>query len=161
MSGNLKITFGGKEYELGIVESISDRYSKSVATTPIPTMDEDATYAIESDSSIVLTVEFSRVTPDNGTTSGSDSTTWTNGYWYEKIQEIMNRWQARTNGCVLIYTPGEDNPYIPARNYNGYIKTLSRSYDPGDPTVIRVSMEFHVGTMVVKKPASEQTPVDV
>ena len=158
MSGTLKISFGGKEYDLGIVESISERYNKSVATTPIPTMSEDATYAIESDSSIVVTVEFSRVTPDSGTTSGSDSTKWTNGYWYEEIQKIMNRWQARTNGCKLTYTPGADNPYIPARNYNGYIKTLSRMYQPGDPTVIYVTMEFHVGTMTVQKKTSTQEP---
>lgn len=160
MSGTLKISFSGREYELGIVESISDRYSKSVATTPIPTMSEDATFAIESDSSIVIAVEFTRKTPDYGVTDGDDSTKWTNGYWYEEIQKIMNRWQAKTNGCTLTYTPGADNPYVPARNYNGYIKTLSRVYDPGEPTTIRVSMEFHVGTMVVRKPSSGQTPVN-
>lgn len=151
MSGTLKIKALGREYELGIVKSFSDRYSKSVATTPIPTMSEDATYGIESGSNIVINAEFTRKSPDTPQDSSSDSSRWSNGKWYLEIQKIINRWQARTDGCELIYSPGADNPYVPARDYNGYIKTLSRTFNPGDPTMLYVSMEFHVGTMTVNK----------
>lgn len=154
----MKIKALGREYEMGIVKTFSERYSKSVATTPIPTMSEDATYGIESGSSIVVSVEFTRKDPDSPSNSSSDSSRWTNGKWYLEIQKIINRWQARTDGCELSYTPDRDNPYLPARDYNGYIKSLSRSFNPGDPTVIYVSLEFHVGTMTVNKKKSVAWP---
>ena len=154
MSGKLTLSFGSESYDMGIVQSISEKYAKSVATTPIPTMSENATYVIESGSSINMSIELTRKTPDDGKTSGGDASLWTNAYWYEKIQRLVNRWQARTNGCTLRYEPGADNPYIPARVYNGYIKSMTRTFKPGDPTMIYTSLEFHVGTMTVNKQVS-------
>ena len=160
--GTLKLSFGnGIDYDLGIMESFQERFSKSVMTTPIPTMGEDSTFAIESGSGIVVSMEFSRVTPDDGVTTGSDPTKWTNGHWYKKVRELIDRWQAKTNGCTLTYTPGDDNPYLPARVYNGYIKTMNHTFKPGDPTVIYTTLEFHVGTMTVNTKRSDVSPTSV
>lgn len=160
MSGRLTFSFGSETYDMGIVESISEKYSKSAAATPIPTMSENATFVIESGSGINISLELRRKAPDSGTTSGSDASKWTNAYWYEQVHGLMNRWQAKTDGCTMRYDPGEDNPYIPARTYNGYIKSMIRTYKAGDPTVIYTSIEFHVGTMIVnKKRAGTSTAV--
>lgn len=148
--GTLRIKIGGTEYDLGYVTKIRETFTKTTANTPIVTKKAEDTFAIESGGKMSISVELERINPKNGITSGSDSTKWTNGYWYQRVAEIVDRWQAKTNGCTLIYTPSNTNPYQPARNYNGYIKEFSRIHTKGFAEKISVSLNFVVGTMAVK-----------
>lgn len=149
MTSRLTLEYNGMEYDLGIVKSLSAPYTKSTSDTPIVSRTTEDTISIESDSRIVVSASTVRVAPESGTTSGSDPTRWTNAYWYERMHAIADRWQARTNGFVLRYHPASDNPYVPAMEYNGFLKSMSRTYKPGEPSTMYVSIEFHVGTMVV------------
>lgn len=160
-AGKLRLTFGGPEVGFGSVTGFSEAMSKSCLVTPLVSLTVDDTFVVETSSQMVYTFQFSRVQPvdweeedDNQT---ADPNLWSNAKWCNYIIAMVNRWQARTNGFKLFYTPDDDNPYIPEINdpgtdagLNGYIKSLQLDYSEGDNTRITGSMEYHVGTMYVQ-----------
>lgn len=139
----------GMTFELGILTSVSETFTKSCSTTPIVSKSMDDTIAIESGSGLNLNLRFTRVQPIAYDDTSDSSEDWSNAHWYHMVTLAMDRWQARTDGFTLSYSPYEDNPYIHPFTYNGYIKSLSRRYSKGKPTEISVSMEFHVGCMTM------------
>ena len=148
-AGTLTLEYDGKEYDLGYLTKYRENFSKTSATTPIPTKGSDNTYAIESGGKMSVSLELQRKNPANGAATGTDSTRWTNAYWYSRISEIVDIWQARKDGYILKFTPSHDNPYTPEREFRGYIKSFSREIAKGSPEIISVNVEFVVGTRYV------------
>lgn len=165
--GKLRLEYGGVPVGFGSITTYGETFSKSCMTTPLVSLTVDDTFVIENGSSKVYSFKFARVHPENYDDSSSDTTRWSNRKWYEEVVACINRWQARTDGAILSYTPDSDNPYIPARMdsgtslwaENGYIKTLTLTYSPGENCTIYGSMEFHVGAMFVKTILPDPTTV--
>lgn len=159
LEGRLRLSYGtATDIGFGSVTSFEETFSKSCTVTPLVSLTVYDTFVIETGSQKTYTFGFSRVHPagwTEGDDASSDINRWSNRKWYEAVTTAMNRWQARTNGFVMSYAPDSTNPYIPARissisgglEENGYIKNLSLTYAQADNTVIKGTMEFHVGTM--------------
>ena len=99
----LRIISNSTEYEFGTVTGITNVYSKSLATTPIPSMPVDRTFAIETAASLRLTVSFVRREPyphNDAYPYASDG--WSNAAWLERVFSLTNRWQARSNGYLAM-----------------------------------------------------------
>lgn len=131
--GTCTISYDGNTIDLGTVTSFGRSYSKSVAVTPLVSLPMEQAFPLESASQLTVNISFSRV---------GDNTSW-----YDSLTQAMNRWQCRTDGFTLRYTPDSDNPFIPPTEVSGYIKSLSRTYSSDANQLVTGTMEFHVGTM--------------
>jgi len=139
--------------DLGTVETISRAVSKKAAVTPIVSLNMRDAFPVESGNGQSMSLSFRRV--DSGTTSYDDTPPTTlaisrqhsNKRWYTDLTDAIDRWQARTNGCVLHYI--SDSPYVPSFDKTGFIKSISRTYRNDYNEVIKGSLEFTVGTMYV------------
>jgi hypothetical protein len=136
--GTLTLSYSGGSLEIGTVITINESLQKSCTVVPLVSMSVADTFAVESRSAKTINISFKRVQPSSGLN---------NANWVTTIQNMLNRWQCRSDGFTLTYEPDNDNPYIAPIEYNGYVKSFSYQFSKGDPTVIKGSMEFHVGTM--------------
>ena len=160
MYGDLKLTYyddelGTREINLGYATTISESYRKNVTSYPLISKSQDDALAVEFGSSMTYTVQFKHVAD---TTSNSDEDARTAKDWYNRLTSFIDRWQARTNGFRLVYTPSTqypvqhgNNPSIANIDVNGFVKSLTRTYNAGDNTVIDCTMTFEVGTMYIEK----------
>jgi len=139
--------------DLGTVTNISRTVSKKSMVTPIVSQPMRDAFPIESGNSQSMSLSFKRT--DSRTTSSDNlnpttlaiSQAHSNKRWYADLTDAIDRWQAKTNGCVLHYV--SDTPYIPSFEKVGYIKNISRTYKNDFNEVISGSLEFVVGTMYV------------
>lgn len=158
--------FSLRTISFGTVTNINVGYTKQVSPTPIVTQSVDSTFAIESGSSMTISFNFVRRQPDPEEISDSldsDSTLWSNRFWSERRNAMMDRWQARTNGATLSFSPttgDEGDPYVPPFSKRGFVQSITASYNKGDPTVITGSLVFEVGTMYVNN-ASDPEEQDI
>lgn len=148
--GKLRLTVtGGSSYSFGTVTGISESFQKSLFTTPIPSLAVDRAFSIESKTAKVISISFVREPPSSTNDNGSDPARWSNGAWVNKVEAELSKWQCKTDGFRLTYEPSSDNPYIAPIDENGYVKDLTIEYSEGNPTRLKGSLEFHVGTMYV------------
>lgn len=137
--GTLELYYsGGGTIEIGTVTTLSESMQKSCTVVPLVSMHVDDTFAVESRSSKTINISFERKNGDWGTNNAS---------WIRSMESAVDRWQCKTDGFTLTYTPASDNPYISGFEQNGYIKSFIYRYSSGSPEVIKGSIEFHVGTM--------------
>lgn len=152
--GSVTLEYGSTVLDFGIITSFSESMNKSCMTTPLVSLSVDETCIVESGSSKTYSVSFTRKNPASCNDDSSDSTKWSNAAWYTAIEASVNRWQARTNGFKFRYTPSDDNPYLPSRLENGYVKSMSVKYTSDSNEVLTGSFELHVGTMYVRTSGS-------
>ena len=139
--------------DLGTVTNISRSASKKSMITPIVSLNMRDAFPIESGNGQTISLSFkradSRTTSSDGVnpTSLAISKLHSNKRWYADLTSAIDRWQARTDGCVLHYV--SDTPYVPSFDKVGYIKNISRTYRNDFNEVITGSLEFSVGTMYV------------
>ena len=126
--------------DMGTITGWSNTVQKRGSGYPIVTQGMQNTFPIENGNSQSYTFNFTHYNGQNGET---------NAAWYAKVTACMDRWQARTNGCNIVYTPDADNPYAEALDLEGYIKSITRNYSNEFNEVITGSIEFVVGTMHV------------
>lgn len=141
--GRLTINFADSEVstqsiDLGTITSWSNTVQKRGLMTPIVTQGVQNTFPIENGNSQSYSFAFTHYNGQNGET---------NAEWFEKVTSAIDRWQARTDGCTLIYEPGLDNPYAVRMEIEGYIKSITRNYKNDFNEVISGTMEFTAGFM--------------
>lgn len=158
---------GQQEYQdfyvdFGTTTSVSRTVNKKTMITPIVSRPMDDAFPIESGNSQTLSFSFKRT--DKGLandeadpTSREISQQRSNAKWYEDVTDMIDRWQARTDGCILHYE--SDTPYVPSFTKAGYIRSISRTYKNDYNEMITGTLEFTVGTMYVnaQEPPSEGT----
>ena len=143
-SYDFKLVWGDSELPLGTLRSYELTYSKTVTPTPIPTLPAESAFAIEFGSAINISASF--VVKDERITESDE-------LWVVQAAAAVNRWQMRTDGATLIYSPHttegreDDIPYIPPFEYQGYIKKLDWTYKGGDNQAIHGNLTFEVGRM--------------
>ena len=150
MVGRAYIRFDGvaQSVSLGTVISITPTLNKRSVVTPIPSLDMQSAFPIETGNSKSYSLTFKRVNPPVPNDSGS-SDEWSNEKWYEVLTDCINRWQARTDGCTLDYV-ANDNVYLPNFSERGYIKSITRTYSNDFNEVISGTLQFTVGRMHVR-----------
>lgn len=152
--------------DLGIIQAITDSPSKKSSATPIPTRTMQDAFPLETGNSLSYTISFVRKHSGTTTYDRTAGTTtaitkrWSNKKWYEEVTAMIDRWQVRTNGCKLHYTPGPDEPYIPEFEVGGYIKSINRVYDNQFNERIVGSLVFTVGTMYVNSAVNNGVSLD-
>lgn len=146
MAGRAYLEYNGRKYYLGTITKFSRNITKQTSITPVVNKGMQRAFPVESSNAQTLTIDFTRKNPDNGMTSGTDSTKWTNAYWYTQMTSIVDRWQARTDGFMLYYED-DDTGNFPSFSVGGYVKTLSRVYSNSFNEVISGSLTFVVGRM--------------
>lgn len=145
----LKDPNSGNEFSFGTITGIQESFQKSGSTFPLVAMSAENTIVIDTKTAKVISVSFLRKQPENVNDSSSDTTRWSNATWFDTISKCVNRWQCRTDGYRLTYTPTADNPYIAPIDENGYLRNFTARFVSGSPTKLKGSFEFHVGTMYV------------
>lgn len=139
-----------RSLSFGTVNAIRDSITKSVSDTPIPTLSLEDTFLLETDNSREIWFSFKRNAPEYIDNSSSDSTKWSNSHWYLQITKLIDRWQVKTDGATLIYTPDADNPYVEEIYAHIYIKSIDRTYNHDFVQMISGTVSMIVGTMYVK-----------
>ena len=149
----------GYTFSFGMIDGIQESFQKSGSTFPLVATSAENTIVIDTKTTKVITVSFTRKQPSPFNNSGSDSTKWSNAYWFQALTKCVNRWQCRVDGYRLTYVPSSDNPYIAPIDEKGYLRNISVRYVSGIPTKLKGSFEFHVGTMYVGSQAPSNKEV--
>ena len=142
---------GKKTIDLGYIVDISTSMNKALSTIPLVSMGTDRAFQLETGSTLQYTISFKRKNPINPDDSSDDMTVWSNSKWYDALTEAIDRWQMKSDGYRLKYTPDDTNPYVPPIDVNGYIRMLSRTFSNDYNEIILGTMQFIVGTMHVLK----------
>ena len=123
--------------DVGTLETISNFVMKKGSAYPIVTQGVQNSFPIENGNSQSYTFQFKH-------TNGQDGLT--NAVWYNRMVSAIDRWQARTDGCKIIYTPNE-NGYAERLELDGYIKSLTLDYKNNYNEVISGNITFTAGRM--------------
>ena len=154
------------EYRLdcGIVTSVNDDITSSVLVTPIVTYSADNAFAFDTGTKEVISFTIRRRDPDVpedplGSFNSANITDiawehtdrWSNGLWKLALESLIDRWQMRTDGCTVSFTPvvmTDGQPvYQNPINVNAYISSLSIQYSVNSFDTLTVNMTVMVGTM--------------
>lgn len=164
--GTLRISYGIgtslKTIDCGVVTSVSDDIKSNVLVTPIVTYDADNAFAFDTGSTENITFSVVRrcpnpLDPTEMDDTSIDSTKWSNRKWMLELTSVINRWQMKTDGCTLTYTPIVQTYDPTSETYtdvyqrtisaNAYIKTISISYDTSSHEILRAQIIASVGSM--------------
>ena len=166
----LSYSTGTKEYSLdcGAVTAVNDDIKANVLVTPIVTYDANNAFAFDMGSTENLTFNIKRRNPPNALglsdildnddksildANWENSAQWCNRVWRMALISMIDRWQMRTDGCTVKFAPivqvGGKDVYQKTIEVNGYLKTLSITYDISSHEVLTVSLMIAVGTMGV------------
>ena len=146
--GTLKIRFDksveDRDHEIyvGSVTSISNTVQKRGSAYPVVTQGVQNSFPIENGNSQSYTFNFTHHNGQNGQT---------NAEWMADMESAIDRWQARTDGCKLIYTPDSGNAYIEDMVLEGYIKSLNTTYKNDYNEIITGTLSFSIGRMYVNE----------
>lgn len=155
LSGN------GTTIDLGTVSSISDVISVTNSKTEIATLTAEEAFVMDTGGTESITVSSTRKSPDSPSDGSSDSTKWSNAYWVQKLQSLVNHWQAEHDGYVFKVTPSVDvNDEHDAFSVNCYIGSLRVSYEKSTPELVSIQLELKVGSFYGKKNTSTPTVAD-
>lgn len=155
--GTMEIGYGNLMIKINVLTGFSETLTKSGTVFPLVSLEAEDAFVLDTGTKKTITLSFRRRCPDDDVINdrSSDSDLWSNAYWYEQVMGLIDRWQAKTDGCKLRYTPEGENPYIPARiktgnqGINGYIKSISMEYSSDSNTLLTGKIEFHLGKMLI------------
>ena len=164
----LSYSTGSKTYSLdcGTVTAVNDDITASVLVTPIVTYTADNAFAFDTGAVENLTFTIKRRNPDNAIdlsdlldvthptildVDWANTAQWSNRAWKTALVSMVDRWQMRTDGCTVLFTPAVpgsgDGVYQRKIEVNAYIKQLNITYDISSLEVLSVSIGLAVGTM--------------
>ena len=158
----------------GTVQNLSDDIHVSTARVPIVTYTAENAFLFDTGATDSYSIQVIRKNPiagENGitevindstvleTADWGDTRSWSNRVWKEALTLFINRWQARTDGCRMIYVPvvqdsrGYDGKDVYQRSIdvNVYVKSISFTYSISSAEVIRATIDLSVGSMCGKQ----------
>ena len=162
-----------KRVDCGTVVSVSDNVQVNLSTTPIVTYTAENAFVFDTGATNTYTFTIVRKNPIpgevingevvheviNGIPNDSGWTCtyeWSNSSWKKAMAAIINRWQAKTNGCKLYYTPIVQVDTETGRRdvfqrridgINVYLKSLTFDYTTAAPEVIKANISVTMGSM--------------
>ena len=149
MTARAVITFPDMSINLGTIISMTDTVQKKDQVVPIVTQPMRNAFPIEMGNSHRISITFARRNPHGSSDPDIPMPNLSNTEWYNKLTQCVDRWQARTDGCLLSYfdDSGEGNMQIPTISVYGYIKSLTRVHKTDYNEKITGTLEFIVGSM--------------
>lgn len=130
-----------------VVTSINDNVSVSVMRTPIVTFKADQAFAYDTGATSSLSFSIVRNNPPepNDLPENTNSRTWSNKRFEAELVRYIDRWQAETDGCQLVFepfTPGQRtiSEYV-------YLSSISITSNKGIAETLYISLDADVGTM--------------
>ena len=176
LQGKLILSYSdatGKEYTLncGTVTAVSDDIKANVLQTPIPVYSADNAFAFDTGSTENLQFTIVRRNPVSEETNPGipdnvpdiyeadwvNTEQWSNRVWKMALISMIDRWQMKTDGVQVLFTPivqVQDSPNDPIRDVyqatidvRGYMKSLSITYDISSFEVLRVQLAIAVGSI--------------
>lgn len=146
--GTLTINYGNVTVNVGTVTSWENSVQKRGSAYPIVSQGVQNSFPIENGNSQSYTFQFKHVNGQNGQT---------NAAWMGQMTATVDRWQARTDGCRLVYT--SQNIYVKDMVLYGYIKSITLNYRNDFNEVITGTLTFTVGRMSINVDP-EDVPTD-
>lgn len=144
----IKIKVGGSTFlEIPYVKAYEDQVSVSISTTPIVTYTAENAMAFDTSATENITISFERVNPQFPKDNQETQSQWSNEKWIGALQQLINRWQVRTDGCVIEYIPNGDSTWHAHYSRNAYLKSVSVGYSNDYPEKIVGSISAAVGSM--------------
>ncbi len=143
-----------------VVTSISDSVSASITRVPIVTFKADQAFAFDTGTTSSLSFSITRPNPVNpdDRPENTDSRTWSNKRFEKELTGYIDRWQAETDGCTLVF-----EPYTTGQRRieeNVYLASLSITMDKGIAETLYISLEADIGTMTAKaKPIVKESTI--
>ena len=177
-AGSLMVVYGGSNVmKIGVITSASATVSKNVSVTPIPSKRAENAFPVEKGNTLSYSFNFTRIHPADYDDTAEDMDKWSNAKWYATIVNLVNRWQMKTDGCVLWYNcrntvdnttirdgvPSENGVYLPVNpntisvaNKRAYVREFSIKYTSDFNTVLTGTVSFIVGRMHISAAGSKQ-----
>lgn len=145
-----------KTLECDVITSITEQISASITRVPIVTFKADQAFAF--DAGTTSSISFTIVRTQHPEASverddeEDDSRMWTNAKFERELTDYIDRWQAETDGCKIVYTPVayEQNKGQSLIAENVYFSSLSIKADRGKADTIYITLGADVGTMTAK-----------
>lgn len=141
------------QIDCGIVTTVDDNIRADVLVTPIVVYNANNAFAFDTGATENLSFSILRRNPPSDVIDDSspNSAYWSNHKWKLAISGLIDRWQARTDGCTLRFTPvvlnGQNGVYQEAIEVNAYIRSLTITYDVSSLELLRVTLDAAVGSM--------------
>ena len=152
---------------------MSDDIHVSTSTTPIVTYSAENAFVFDTGATNTYTFTIMRKNPHVGEVVNGSTVTqviegdlsastwtctyeWSNASWKKAMTAFINRWQAKTNGCKMYYTPivqiqslGEKQDVFQRRidGVNIYLKSISFEYTITSPEIIKTTLSVMLGSM--------------
>ena len=150
-----------KNIDIGLIQSIKPFYEVTTTTAGIPSQPSQNTFIFDMGVKKTFTFSFLRIQPPVVNDSlDADSTQWSNGFWiYIMKRYVVNRWQAETDGCKIVYTVPEENQdyYPPIPVTNVYVSEFTPKQTAGDTMTISGGISFVVGATNISKIVAKHT----
>lgn len=168
------ITPGHKAIEIHNIQTVTETYNVSLDVKPIVVYGYKRSFCMDLGVSKQISIQYTRPglpypqntiapTPHECDNSSGDSRRWSNAKWIEGMQELLNRWQMRTNGSELFLLrpglgrlSGTETDADPMRSYitriigdNCYISEFSVPY-ADSPYSISGTVGLTIGTLYPK-----------
>ena len=155
------------DIECDTVVSFTDSVNASISQTPIVTYTAENAFTFDTGATATYTFSIMRKNPKSAIDNDSElhgnwsnSHLWSNRLWKIALTKFINRWQAKTDGCRVYYTPyvqesgGYDTQDVYQRrisNVNVYLKSIVFQYSVSSLEVLNVTVNATVGSMCGKQ----------
>ena len=105
------------QFDLGIMQSLTETFTTGVSATATPTMTSANTFITNMNCKESVTIQIGRKCPDiriGKNDKGEDvilndlsdnPLDWTNRKWLTEVRKLVDRWQSATDGIKLLYIP--------------------------------------------------------
>lgn len=179
------VTPGHKTIEIHNIQTVTETYNAVLDVKPIVVYGYKRSFCMDLGVSKKVSLKYIRpglpypADPSNPSlrecdNNSGDSRRWSNAKWIEEMQELLNRWQMRTNGSELyLLRPGSgrlsvsDTDTDPMRSYitktvgeNCYISEFSIPY-ADSPYTISGTLGLTIGTLYPKVPSRPLATVNI
>ena len=171
----------------GIMKNFDDNITTSVSVTPIITYNAENAFAFDIQATESINLSFVRKNPcnkiqvlDNGVLrdvqlpwdGSEDDRHWSNRKWVNEASSLINRWQAETDGCVLIYDPLDptlqlamdprsDLDYETEKARNVFIQQFSFNFGISSPETVNGTLLLQVGSMTANAARSDDSQTHI
>ena len=140
-----------------VVTSVNEEVSTSLTTVPIVTFKADQSFVFDTGVTATMTFSMVRNNPLSINDGSDNPYKWSNRKFEKMITDFIDRWQAETDGCHLVFTPIDDTFQRTIDEYV-YLSSLTLTNKGGYADTLYITLNVVVGTMTAKiKPT---IPVD-
>lgn len=153
--GSLTLTINGGSTQYpqlisDVVTSITDSVSASVTRVPIVTFKADQAFAFDTGTTSSMSFSITRMNPadPDDSPSNTNSRTWSNKRFEKELVRYIDRWQAETDGCQLVFEPFTSGQRTIEENV--YLSSISISVEKGIAETLYISLDVDVGTMTAR-----------